>query len=618
MNTRKALLATAALALLALVATWLRLGTEVPAQAPSSASTPVRFDFPRGQSWTYRLDYEADSHVTLSESGRVASLAGKVHLLGDLVLRGYGMQGASRRVGLRLENFQKHSLQVFGQEVLPDGTAADALFRGREAVLDVSAEGEVLAVSFREEDPSLFKNTVQSLVGELQVVLKDGAAWTVEETTTRGRARTEYARLGEDEARVNVLKRRLEYVEPRGLGQGGTVRLSSHFEAAVAREGVLERLDGSETVERLGADGKPTASTRVRVSLARGSGGRFDASASLELAALQRLAPGAMVVDPKVQKQMLSQQVDGLTAEKLFSLLAKHANGGVLPDHNHFLLQATGLLEQQPELCAKMVELFKDPSLDARGRTLLLDLLAGTGTPEAQTALVQALSSKEARGDAQYHMLLSRLSLLTEPTVDTVRFAERSYATTQGDLHVASAYVLGATAGALYRQEKSPAALAAVQQLSTDLRAAQTPREQAQLLLGLGNAGVAEQASLIASYTRSESPEVRRAAAKALRKIQTPEVARALMSLVADPAVPVQGTAIEVLGRRTLDADTLVRLRELTLTGSVKVENYHTLVSLVEPYLHTEPAVRDLLEHLLTQDVPDRQIRTRIRGLLES
>jgi HEAT repeat protein len=307
-----------------------------------------------------------------------------------------------------------------------------------------------------------------------------------------------------------------------------------------------------------------------------------------------------------------------MTSERLFTLLELHANGGVLPDHNHFLLQATGLLEQHPELCAKMVELFQRPSLDTRGRALVLDLLAGTGTPQAQAALVQALSTKEARGDASYHMLLSRLSLVSEPTVDTVRFAERTYGATEGDLHVSSAYVLGATAGALYRQEQSPEALAAVRRLASDLGEARTPSEQSHLLLGLGNAGVAEQTPLIARHAGSPSAEVRRAAAKALRKIQTPEAASTLLSLVSDAEAPVQAAAMDSLGRRPLDPSTLVRLRDVALAGGMKAENYHPLVSLVAPYLQTEPAVRDLLEFLLTQDVPDRQIRSRIRGLLET
>jgi HEAT repeat protein len=183
---------------------------------------------------------------------------------------------------------------------------------------------------------------------------------------------------------------------------------------------------------------------------------------------------------------------------------------------------------------------------------------------------------------------------------------------------VSSAYVLGATAGALYRQGQSPEALAAVRRLASDLGEARTASEQSHLLLGLGNAGIAEQTPLIARHAGSSSAEVRRAAAKALRKIQTPEAASTLLSLVSDAEAPVQAAAMDSLGRRPLDSDTLVRLRDVALAGAMKTENYHPLVSLVAPYLQTEPAVRDLLEFLLTQDVPDRQIRSRIRGLLET
>lgn len=615
MNTRKTLIGGAVVALLLCTAAWVGL-THEPMASP--VATSLQFRFPRGRSWTYRLDYSADSRVQLAGQGKQASLAGQVHLTGDLVLRGHGARGAVQQVGLRLENLSQHSLRVLGQELLPDAAAVEAVFHGREALLDVDPDGVVRAVSFLEDDPSLFKNTVQSLVGELQVVLREGATWSVEEPTSRGRARTEYSLRDEDAEAVRLFKRRVEYVELRGLGQGGTVRLDSRFEADVAREGVLERVDGEETVERLGTDGDVSAASHVRVSLVRGATGRFEADkAPVVAAVLQRLAPGTMVVDPKVRAQMLTQQVDGMTADRLFTLLEQFANTGTLPDHNHFLLQATGLLEQQPELCARMVELFRRPTLQVKGRALLLDLLAGTGTPEAQVALVQALSSQEATGDARYGMLLGRLSLVSNPTADTVRFAQKTYASTEGALRVASTYTLGSTAGALYRQEQSPEAWAAVQRLAEDLRASKAPEEQAHLLMALGNAGVVEQAEVIAGYAGSTSPEVRRASAKALRKIATPEATMTLLSLAADTQSPVQATAMESLGRRPLDTGLLMDLRDLALNGGVKVENYHVFVSLVAPYLESEPdVVRELLRHLLTQDVPDRQVLTRIRGLL--
>jgi hypothetical protein len=113
-----------------------------------------------------------------------------------------------------------------------------------------------------------------------------------------------------------------------------------------------------------------------------------------------------------------------------------------MPDHNHFLLQATGLLEQQPELCARMAKQFESAALDFAGRALVLDLLANTGTPQAQEALVKALSSRTALEDPQYPLFLNRLGLVKEPTLDTVRFAERTHESAQGRLRVTTGYML--------------------------------------------------------------------------------------------------------------------------------------------------------------------------------
>lgn len=621
MKSHKVLAASVLVALAALTATYLSTRTTESATGPAPQERPRRFSYPRGQSWSYRLEYHADSRVRLSTvaAGSGSELGGKVDLVGRLVLRGLGQRGESWRVGLSLEPVQQHSLQVFGQELLPDAATVQGLFHGREAVLEVGPQGDVLSVSFRPEDPSLYKNVVQTVLGELQVALRQGEQWAVTESTARGRARAEYRLLEEGEARVRVSRSRTGYEELVGLGQGGTVRVASSWEAAVER-GVLERLEGEERVERLGEDGTPAGHMRVVMKVVRESEAAFDAAAvaTLEQGAQQRLPPGRLVADPLARKKMLDQQVAGLTAERLMEVLRASVNGGVFPDHNHFLLQATGLLEREPELCERLVELFQLPGTDERGRAVLLDLLAGAGTPQAQAAMRKALSMPQARGDKQYHMLLSRLALVQEPTAETVDFARQEYEQSQGAVHVASTYVLGAAAGALHRNGGADKAQPAVQRLVEDLRGAKAPEQQAHLLLGLGNAGVAEHTPLIASYAQSSDEQVRRAVAKALRKVPSEQSQHTLLGLVADEAPRVQVTALDTLTRFELGPQALVRLRDEVLTGRLDPHSYGQLVTLVEPYLSREPAVRDVLEYLLTQDKTERSLRTRIHNLLET
>lgn len=620
MNARKVITGGALLALLLLGAAWV-FHTQAPVTGAPPAATPLRVHFPVGERRTYRMDYTARTEVRLAGSQqKPTAMGGRAHFVGDLVLRGHPAQGTALRVGLSLENLREHTLELFGHALLPDAAAVAATFTGREALLDLDADGTLRAVSFQEEDPSLFKNTVQTLAGELQWVLRDGATWQVEELTSRGTALTEYARLDEGALPARILKRRLAYPEPRGMGTGsGAVEVDSRFELTLDADGVLERLSGEERVlRRPTGGGEPTATSHIQLRLEPGKRDRFVvAHASAAPAApLQKLAPGELVADTHARERMLEQQVDGLTPERFFELMEKYANGGTFPEHNHFLLQATGLLEQQPELCARLADFFQQSTLKPRGRALVLDLLAGAGTPEAQTALVRALSSPQALAEPGYRMLLSRLSLLTSPTPDTVRFIERTHRTARDDTRVATAYALGATAGALYRQKQDAESLAAVQQLGAELRAARTPEDKAHLLLALGNAGLEEQVDVIAHYAQDADVQVRRASARALRKIQTPQAMRTLLSMTEDTDAPVQSSALTALGRRDLDDSVLRQLRDLALAGRVPVENHHTLVTVVEPYLQQAPEVRQLLQHLLTMDAPDAQLHTRIRGLL--
>ncbi|WIG94074.1 HEAT repeat domain-containing protein [Myxococcus sp. SDU36] len=617
-NARKVITGGALLALLLLGATWLHLA-QAPVTGASPATTPLHLRFPVGERRTYHLDYTARTEVRLAGAPRDgAAMAGQAHFAGDLVLRSHPAQGTALRVGLSLENLRTHSLELFGHALLPDAAAVEATFAGREALLELDADGTLRAVAFQEADPSLFKNTVQALAGELQWALRDGDTFQVDETTSRGVARAEYTRLEGDTLPARFLKRRLAYPEPRGLGTGGgDVEVDSRFEVTLDASGVLERLVGEERVLRRPAGGgEPTATAHVQLRLEPGARGRFTVAQAPADVALQRLAPGQLVTDARVQERMLAQQVDGLTPERFFELMEKYANGGTFPEHNHFLLQATGLLEQQPELCARLADFFQQSTLKPRGRALVLDLLAGAGTPDAQAALVRALSSPQALAEPGYGMLLSRLSLLTSPTPDTVRFIERAHLTARDDTRVATSYALGATAGALYRQQQDGEALAAVQRLESELHTARTPESKAHLLLALGNAGLEAQVDVITRYTQDPDAQVRRASARALRKIQTPQALRSLLTLAEDPQAPVQSSALTALGRRPLDDSALRQLRDLALAGNVPLENHHTLVSVVEPYVQRTPEVRQLLQHLLTHDAADAQLHMRIRGLL--
>ena len=56
-------------------------------------------------------------------------------------------------------------------------------------------------------------------------------------------------------------------------------------------------------------------------------------------------------------------------------------------------------------------------------------------------------------------------------------------------------------------------------------------------------------------------------------------------------------------------------VRDEVFNGRLDLQSYG---SPVEPYLSHEPAMRNVLEYLLTQDKTERSLHTRIHNLLET
>jgi hypothetical protein len=581
------------------------------------AAARFRFDYPEGRRFTYRLDYRSQSAALVSQKADAQSFTGQADLGADLVLRGYGAEGGHALVGLSLEKLTKHELVMLGQSVFPDDAAADAALTGHEAMVELAPGGEVLRVSFRPDDPSLFKNFVQVLVGELQVTVREGDTWTLDEPTLRGVAQARYQVASEDAKALRLSKERLRYLNLVGVGDmGATSTLSSSFAVSLLRAGQLEKLSGHEKLQGLDAAGAPRSSEGFDLELTLINQGPFEASRARVAQATQAVAPAQGITDPNAEAKFRVQQLDGLTEELLMANLRIHAAGGVIPRHNHFLIQAVALLELHPELCAKLAALIKEPGAGLAGSALMLDLLAATGTPEAQAAMRDALASSGVRATRYYDNLFSRLSLLGHPNVETVRFVEDSYREASGDRRTTTMFVLGATAGALHRNGGESDAAAPLQRLRSDLASAQKPTERADLLVSLGNAGVTDFVSTVVPYANSDSTDVRWAAAKALRKTQTPEAESALLTLAADSQVKVQLQALDVLQRFKLDGPARAQLCAAVRDGRLDMHSYNAFVTLLAPYVNDDAQVRATFQFLLTRPVVDREIFIRIQTLL--
>lgn len=267
---------------------------------------------------------------------------------------------------------------------------------------------------------------------------------------------------------------------------------------------------------------------------------------------------------------------------------------------------AFALLRLNPRECEALALVFEDETVTDDLRLLVLDLLAGAGSFEAQVVIRRLLALALARRDGrQFATFVQRLGIVDAPDGPTLRFLMSVYAESRNEPHeirAACAYALGAAAGQALTSGDPDAAVRASDVLRRDLVAATAAPERCALVTALGNAGVAGDIVLIARFTQDAAPAVRAAAALALRKCNVPEARKHLVQLVGDPEARVAQSALTALSEHKLDDEALERLAERVTGGHTQVGLDMQILRLIvkqRPRLTSAPGRAGLIESAL-------------------
>ncbi|MEZ4463990.1 MAG: HEAT repeat domain-containing protein [bacterium] len=513
-----------------------------------------------------------------------------------MTLRGVGRVDGVWRVALGFGDVERASLVVGGQDALGDGG-----WRGLEATLDVAPSGAIQGVQFPAGAPAPFRTLVQLVLTETQVRLGEGSSWTVPETTQHGVARSVYTQAEGGLSRARAAYDRLQAAPDAEAEVDGRAIIT-------LEDGHVRRLAAEETL-RARAAGRVAIEARTETRFELVAVAADDRPAPRGLVAA-RLGEGAEAADHDAR--LLADRIDGLTADALEAMLRGAAQSGHLPDHNRSLWRAVGLLRSDDALCATLAGLAAAPDASSAGRALVLDLLTSAGTPAAQAALRDALGAESVQQDPKFPLLFQRLSLITLPDAQTLAYLEAHYDAPGGETLGAAAFALGAAAGRTARAGDAQGR-ALADRLLADLQAAETADQQAVRLIALGNAGLPDHQDALLPFTRAEDPEVRRAAAASLRKLDTPAARGALLDLAGDTDPRVQRRALESLGRQGARPEDLAPLARIA--GTTAEPALDLLVDLVAPHAHA-PAGRAVLDAVLARKLHDARIKTRIRALL--
>lgn len=602
MTRRRAGAALALVALAALVVWWSR--GEAPTADDAARVGTVSVRWPKGLVRSYRFTVAGKSQVPMPDSE--GAWTGDVQAAGELELRGYGEKDGRTLLGLRLTKLETATMTLLGAPAMQDQAGVEAALVGPEALVTLLPTGDVHSVASPKDASAIFSSLVQTLMGEVQWPLRAVPSWTLLEATPRGRCESAFTRAG-----TELTKQRVRYATLTGFGLGvGNVRVAAQARLSLNDDGQLLAATTSERLDGASADGRP-AFNELSVTLEPLGTGTFEGAPPEvdEAVALDAVKP-----PHDADEQLLAQRVAGLTEAQLFEGLARYGASGFIPDVGLFLARASGLLKQRPELCAKLAERASTTAASQKERDFSLEVLAATGSPEAQAAMRTVLSSDVVKADPTRRNRFLRLSLLKEPTPATVAFVSSEREAASGQDRNTLSLVLGSTAGELARTQPE-AAQPFLAQLTGELQAARDVTERRHLLHALGNAGQAEAVDDVLRWTADADPKVRYAAVDALRFTPTPAARAAVTQAVADPDVRVAAHAVDLLGQWQPDAAERAAIISAFRAGRLPWRTAHGVVTALAPYAD-DPQVRALFEWMLTQPAADPSVHRRIASVL--
>lgn len=607
---RATLIATPVLACLGLAVWWTpaERETTAPADPPAAASSDLAYAWPAGTGYRYRLAF--DSTTTVARFGRtqnraLPTLGGAFHLAGQMELRSHGVIDGQTRLALRLTQLDRPAIRLLDRDLLTDATQIETHLLRDTAWLSVDPRGRVTQLSFAPDASHLFRNVAQLLVSETWFPLGAGTRWTTIARTQHGEAETLTTRVD-----ATLRRQRTRYQHLQAADTPWTATVDALATARVEPDGPLLTATGHETLHARDARGveRLTANTRFELALIE----RFQFGATPLPTDLIAYAPGESSERADAWDQHIRQRIAGLTGAMMLETLKTHGRFGKVPDHERFLWRAVALLGEEPALCGQLAALFESPRMTQKGRLLILDLLASTGTAAAQSALRAALDSRVAEASPDYGLMYQRLSLVQRPDANTVAMAQARYGNPGPEGFGAAAYALGSVARKAPSAAVAEAIGARLERDLLDLEPHEAEKRRT-LIYALGNAAAG--AETVRAYVQSADPALRYAAAAALRHQRDPTNRAALVELTGDAEHGVARRAMRSLADADLSAAELRRLYALVRTRAMPEMSYPALVNLLTPYLE-DPVGAAILRHILTQTLKDARIKGRIRALL--
>ncbi len=602
---------------------WLSFDSESAKLSATETNSAARPGFRIGRAYRYEVQWSQES-VASSKGAAAAGLGdelrGNLRLEAMVRLEPRAASGDGLLVNVVLESVKGASVTLQGQDLLADDSARRTLLAPREVEAELGTEGELLELRLPKDTPELYAQLVEGVLLQLQDT--GGKALGGEERAPDGVFEMRYDAAPDGSlSRTRTRALRLESLESECDGSC-VVSLDGGAQLRFNADGELARIEDDETVRAAAPGSAPVLESKLRFVAELRSVVTLAAPPSALAASDWGVkAAGEPWESAQTERALLEQRAAGMSMERVVSGLDLAGTLGPESLPGGWLASTTAFLALHPELLGEIAVRFQNPDASVGMKTALLDLLAATGTPEAQKVLCSLLDDAAANEDttAQLHFT-QRTMLLEAPEPETIDFLRERFSASRADgdreLELAAAHALGAAADGARTEGARQSAERATSELREALASSADPAERSGLLRALGNAGDEDSVAAVLPHVDDEEASVRASAAAALRKTPSAEAQAALLSLAADP---VEDVRLEALGALSLQPRTPELGRELaTALASEHAASPRTegeLVTLIAREKQLTPQARAALGAVLARTT-DNRLKAKVKLML--
>ena len=460
-------------------------------------------------------------------------------------------------------------------------------------VLRINRDGRILGYAFPRGWTALERNTMRSLTSGFCFVVEDGdrTTWNSEEADATGTFVAKYERLAKRDGVLHLRKRRLRYVElDSDFGEKPKHEISGAAQAWLA---LNERwLTRAKVDERLEID-LPVLDCRMHLH----SRGDFElrettqSSRRADAGAWERCTAPARgqgedlssAEDERAELQAWREKLKGVEIAQILEELEKLLAGGKHDSEQSYLTmqKLMWLVRIRPRALSEVDARLRDGRLKGVVAAWVLTAIAEAGTDAAQALLGQLVSAQGHAGPLGLAAIEASMQVHAPRKALLDRLAQRLEGVQSvGKLEAATLLSLGALAGRAEGEVRGPTD--SVARLLGFGERARSLGATATWLEALGNSKDPRVESAARRFLDSPSPEVRRAAVSALRRLSSASsLASAVTAAQRDPDPRVRRRAVEVLAERG-EGESLRALRGVLGTERDANIRHAALMALIE------------------------------------